>query len=106
MNEHKPGLGGLLAHGVCCGSLLLIYFAMKNPILLLYVVGPVVLGGILTGAFIGLDRAWTRRRRYREALLKRYERKSAFPDGNRRFLLGGAARTSNNSASPKAERVA
>ena len=81
MNEHKPGLGGLLAHGACCGSLLLIYFAMKNPILLLYVVGPVVLGGILTGAFIGLDRAWTRRRRYREALLKRDERKVLSPAG-------------------------
>ena len=102
MNENKPGMGGLLAHGACCGLPLLFLLLVRFPSLLLYGGGLAIGGGIVFWA----NRAWSRRRRYREALLKRHESKGLFPGGNRRFLLGGAARTSNNSASPKAERVA
>ncbi len=102
MNENKPGIGGMLAHGACCGGPLLILLFVKFPSLLLYGGGLAIGGGVIFWA----NRAWSRRRRYREALLKRHERKGSFPGGIRHFLLRGAARTSNNSASPKAERVA
>ncbi len=100
--ENKPGLGGMLAHGACCGGPLLILLFVKFPSLLLYGGGLAIGGGVVFWA----NRAWSRRRRYRDALLKRHERKGSFPGGNRSFPLSGVTTISNNSVSSKEKRIA
>ena len=67
MNENKPGLGGSLAHGACCGLPLLFLLFVKFPVLLLYGGGLAIGGGVVFWA----NRARSRRRRYREAMAKR-----------------------------------
>jgi len=96
-NKNRPGLGGLIAHGACCGLPLLILLAATAPMLLLFGGGLAVLGGLA----VWFNRAWSRQKRYRKVLAERRERSGSLSDGSPGYLLGGARESSESDGSAR-----
>jgi len=102
-NENKPGIGGLLVHGACCGGPLLFLLFASYPALPLYGGGLAIGGGVVFWS----SRVWSRRRRYREALYKRYGLNAPFKMESHRLLQGSLSKPNIELAtSSKEERVA